>query len=662
MPDFLNRWVLLSIGWVQMILGSVLVPPSFAQTPAERRGFRETLGKLQPIDTNYINTLYKYGGTFELENDDSARYWYDRAHELSKKANYIDGQLRFRSYVSILLINVGKYDEGMRHVDTAFDLSVKHKRRRFIAIEYNTYGTIWQYKSEMHKAAENYMKAYEIAEDIRDTLLMNGVAGNLSGIFLDIRRFDKAREFSQINYDLADAVHDTLSVGYGLVNLSSCDLHDRNYSVAFRRSGQAIRIAYQYADEELELFASANLGNSLLGLNKLDTAMIVWNKMRSRAMETGISYHRMFAAQGLGETYNRKQFPAEAIHFFEEALYHARQAENKPRQAEILRALAFLYEATGRLDQSVKHWKRFHELNDSINIVEQNRNISDLEASYQNEKKQRELSEKNLLIEQEKNKSTARLFWIAGMLVLLITAFVLILQRIKISRVREQNLKSEMEMKVLKAGDNERTRIAKDLHDDVGATLSSIHIYSKAAQMHLRNKPEEVPALIERISENSERMMDKMSDIIWSMNSNEDSGEKLALRIKTFASEILGSKDIETVFELDTLEILDFPIIPRKNLLLIFKEAINNIAKYSRAQRVNFRSWSENGDLKIEIADDGVGFDLSHARNGNGLGNMKHRAEFLRGELVIISSPGQGSVLKLSIPLARISDVGRAIF
>jgi two-component system sensor histidine kinase UhpB len=661
MPDMAKcSWLphLLNIGLILCVCFY-----SHGQSPSDRKEFKETLLRLNESDTNHINTLYKYGGSFELENDDSARYWYDRAYHLSRKHQYIDGQLRYRSYLSVLLINVGKYDEGMKHVDTAFNLSIRYNRRRFTAIMHNTYGTIWQYKSEIHKAAESYMKAYTMAEAIRDTLLMNGVAGNLSGIFLDIGRYDKAREFSKINHELAVAVRDTLSEGYGLVNLTSCDIHDGKFELARRQSRKAIEIAHQYADEGLELFALANLGHAFQGMNNIDSAMLIWREMHALALKNDISYHLMFAAKGLGESFLAQHKPGEAIAYLEEALVHSRKAENKPRQAEILRSLAAAYEMAGDMARSVAHWKTFHALNDSINIVEQNRNISELEASFQSEKNKRELTEKNLEIEQEKNKATTRLFLLGGMLLLLTVAFIFILQRVKIGRVREDHLRQEMAMKILKAGETERTRIAKDLHDDVGATLSSIHIYSKAAQMHLHEKPEEVPVLISRISENSERMMDKMSDIIWSINSGaDDTGENLVLRIKTFAMDILGSKEIESSFQLDVIGQLTFSIAARKNILLIFKECINNIAKYSNARHVAFQCERENGDIIIQIKDDGVGFNTTHAKNGNGLGNMAHRAELLGGALTISSTPGAGSKFTVKIPIARISDANHNLF
>ena len=228
-----------------------------------RRKLAAELRDLSKTDTNYINKLYKYGETYELDNNDSAFYWYERAKELSHKTNFINGQLRYFDYKAILLVYLGRYDEGIETIEEALKVSTRYNKRRFHAIELNEYGTIWQYKFEMNKAAEYYMKSYEIAEAIQDKALMNAVAGNLSGVFLEIKRYDKAREFSKINYSLGVETQDTLSMGYGLLNLTSCDLAEKRYSDARKPIDQILAIAKQYADESLGLFSFGHIWGTM---------------------------------------------------------------------------------------------------------------------------------------------------------------------------------------------------------------------------------------------------------------------------------------------------------------------------------------------------------------------------------------------------------------
>jgi two-component system sensor histidine kinase UhpB len=203
----------------------------------------------------------------------------------------------------------------------------------------------------------------------------------------------------------------------------------------------------------------------------------------------------------------------------------------------------------------------------------------------------------------------------------------------------------------------ERNRIASDLHDDIGAALSSIRIYSGAAQKQLASNPDESTRLINRINETSSGLMEQMSDIVWSINPRDDSGQSVALRMKSFASEVLGSLDVQVNYRIDEqFERIRPTSLAKRNLYLIFKEAINNIGKYSNASQVHVELEVKHHEVIMRISDNGAGFDLDQARKGNGLHNMKLRAAALRGILDLTSAPGVGTTIVLHVPLANISD------
>lgn len=219
----------------------------------------------------------------------------------------------------------------------------------------------------------------------------------------------------------------------------------------------------------------------------------------------------------------------------------------------------------------------------------------------------------------------------------------------------------EMELKALKerfeALYSERNRIASDLHDDIGAALSSIRIYSGAAQKHFQNNPQESEHLIQRINESSTGMMDRMSDIVWSINPKNDNGESLVLRMKSFASEVLGSLDIKVSYRIgEEFEALKPSTTVRRNIYLIFKEAINNISKYSEATGVSVVLEMTEDVLRMRIEDNGVGFHVVGGMHGNGLTNMNLRAEAMGATFHISSHKGKGTQLMLMLPVTKISD------
>jgi len=204
----------------------------------------------------------------------------------------------------------------------------------------------------------------------------------------------------------------------------------------------------------------------------------------------------------------------------------------------------------------------------------------------------------------------------------------------------------------------ERVRhgIARDLHDDMGSTLSSISILSQLARDHQQHqRHEQASRLLEQIGDSSRRMLDAMDDIVWAINPAHDSLDDVTARMRRFASEVLESRGIDFTFRVaPSVQGLRLDMQARREFFLLFKEAVNNLAKYAKAQEAAINLAYERSRLILKVEDDGVGFDPNAPAQGggNGMVNMRARAAALKGTLTIQTAPGQGTKLELSIPLA----------
>ena len=193
-----------------------------------------------------------------------------------------------------------------------------------------------------------------------------------------------------------------------------------------------------------------------------------------------------------------------------------------------------------------------------------------------------------------------------------------------------------------------RNKIASDLHDDLGATLSSISIMSELVNQQVKDEVPQASLLLEKIGNSSRNMIESVNDMVWAINPQNDSFENIIKRMRTFASEILAAKDIAFHFDLDkNLLQSKLKMEMRKNFYLIFKEAINNLAKYSQASNAFVMIWNKENNLKMIIRDDGEGFYPSAVTNGNGLKNMQHRAETMKAKFRLDSIPGKGTIIEL---------------
>ena len=193
-----------------------------------------------------------------------------------------------------------------------------------------------------------------------------------------------------------------------------------------------------------------------------------------------------------------------------------------------------------------------------------------------------------------------------------------------------------------------RNNIASDLHDDIGSTLNSISIYSEVAK---QQAGKEIPAL-DMIGANSRKIIESMGDIVWTINPENDSFEKIIVRMRSFAHQLLKAKKVEYTFEVDEkLTSITLPMQVRKNFYLVFKEAITNLVKYSGASKVAISLSEEDKAIVLKIRDNGIGIPDNPETQGNGLMNMKRRAEEIKGKLNLITANGEGTGVELRLSI-----------
>lgn len=193
-----------------------------------------------------------------------------------------------------------------------------------------------------------------------------------------------------------------------------------------------------------------------------------------------------------------------------------------------------------------------------------------------------------------------------------------------------------------------RQRIAADLHDEVGSNLSSMAFSAELIKKKLENESKELHPMLDNLLANSRETSSLISDTIWALNPKHDPFDKLVEKMKAFTQDILSSKEIEYKFEVTgNGPIPSISIEQKRNLYLIYKEAINNIAKHSQAKNATISIFTLSDQLKIEVSDDGVGFDTTADSNGNGLHNFKSRSDGENMIVDIASVVGQGTSIKI---------------
>jgi signal transduction histidine kinase len=214
-----------------------------------------------------------------------------------------------------------------------------------------------------------------------------------------------------------------------------------------------------------------------------------------------------------------------------------------------------------------------------------------------------------------------------------------------------QRLEIDKMITVYKTREEERIRIARDLHDDMGSTLSSINIYSKVVADYVGKNNEKAFEFLHKIQNNTKELMEKTSDLIWALQSNYGESESILTRIYNTGIELLSSANIISHIIIPGEDVAPtMNMLLQKNLWLIFKEAVNNVCKYSKASNCSILITMINEEINFSIWDDGIG--ISKATSGNGLNNMEIRAKELGGKFEIVGEPGYGTKITVQIPFS----------
>jgi two-component system, NarL family, sensor histidine kinase UhpB len=508
---------------------------------------------------------------------------------------------------------------------------------------YVNLGMAYSMHSQFAKGAVYLLKADSLTRTINDPVIKAEVQRQMGILYREQGQNQKAISSFKKSMDMYWAARDTiyfldaassLSIVYMNMKLpdSSLALLNKNQDLVAELRG------YDYQKAMMQ----ERYGDAYFALERYDEAM---ESYRNAYRIFGAENNRAdmaYESMNLGKTYTALKKYREAQNYLlisyriNDSLKQTNYAHDAAEQ------LANLYKATGDWQQAY-HWlDKESELRDSLELTDEHEKTAQLQARYETEKKDEEIS--LLKKDQELNRvivQRQRAFQYGTILLGLLLALVGLLAVNRYRAVQRAARIIEMEKM--------RNNIARDLHDDMGSTLSSINIISKVALENAEEKLK-VNEHLRKIHENSGFMLENISDIVWTIDPVNDTLEQALFKMKEFAADILEPLNIQYVFnQTGNFHAIRLGLQTRKNLYLVFKEAVNNAAKYSRCSRIDIEVSERERQISMQIKDNGIGFKRDQVRSGNGLKNMEERARQIGGSLTISSEEGKGTTIGLRI-------------
>jgi len=585
---------------------------------------------------NEIGFLYHVEG-----NNDSSLFFYRQGLSTSIAASYPIEEVGAYKGIAIHFIDLSIKDSAHIYLEKGTSVAEEYKLYTEEAGLYVELGNVYLAENNLKDALSHYIKAANLYDSLsNDGRGLSLALSNIANTHYRLGNFDKALEYIEQANPIAK-------------ENSSYRIITYNYKLAGRiyrqkkmpeRALQQYRLAwasYQQAGEKYSMSeVSLGIGNLYYDLNDFGKALTEYKKGLAIAKEISAKSLIAHNYSAIGFAfYSLKQWK-NATAYMDSTRILASEIKRADLIMDAYDVLADIEREQHRYENALNYKDKYIGIKDSLTAAENRSTIEEMEAKYQNETKSAAIE----LLKKDQEIQAAALqrnkIIIAGGIVTFLAAIIITV--LLLNRFRLLNrTKRQMEMERM------RNQIARDLHDDIGSTLSSINIISQLALKDGKGEKSTAPHF-QRIHDHSARVMENMSDIVWSIHPGNDSMEKVIVKMKEFCGEILEPKDIAYSFEnVELLSGVSLDIESRKNLFLIFKEIINNAAKYSQATQINIVFHKNHKGWRMDIADNGKGFDQLTAKKGNGLINIRKRAEAMNAAINLKTNPGEGTTIAM---------------
>ncbi len=557
---------------------------------------------------------------------DSAIYYGEIALKKLTEINKVNSIYYVNNNLAKTYDKLGKYDLSKKYLHLNLILAEKNNSIYWELYSYvslsNTHHDFEDFKNGVSYGKKGFKKAKAYGEKGKTHLqsLLNVIAINYD----DWNKPDSALYYHKKVFHYVKG-KDTLKIGNTYNNIGNTLLKQKKYKEAeswFKRSLLIINATEKEYGDDYKHYNKAtiytNLATIAYELDDFDKA----EKLFKIAFENASKSN---SAEKLRDYY-----------------YHSAKFNKKRKN----------------LGKTISDQEQYLVLRDSVYQKDRSKQVAEIEAKYQVEKKEKELlkskfafKEKELLI---KKKNTQ--FQILGLIALALIAIGYLIyrqQKLK-NKQQEQEFHLKSAIAAIESQNQlhqQRLSISRDLHDNIGAQLT--FVISSVDNLKFGNQitDSKITNQLTKISDFTKSTIIELRDTIWAMNSNEFTFEDLRSRIFNFIEKAKSAKeDINFKFHVDdSLKHDKFSSIIGINLYRTMQEALNNAVKYSEAKNIIVDVEKNNSEVKITISDDGKGFVLENVDFGNGLHNMKKRIEEIDGIFTIESKINEGTKLTLSI-------------
>ncbi len=573
---------------------------------------------------------------------DSAQYYFQLLNKLSANSNSAIVKADLNMTAGLYYKKLGNYKEALPYMISSLNDNIASDKnnstvatKTYLAGQYLNVGNLFSDLGNYKNAFEYHLKGLKIFEQVGNKRGISFCNQSIAGDFCKIGRYEEAKPYLEKSIELKKELNDKRGIATATAQYGEIYKELKDYHNSIANYNESIKSFHELKLTPDEAKVNSELGKIYVLKKESQMANHYFETAKDLALQAKDSslLSSIDAAMAAMESSIAMQLKNEQK--LMNSLQTSIKLGDKTNELINYQYLIDYYSNNKQFDKAFEYALKLNETSQSVANENLKLQIKQMEQQFNFEKKEKEIA--LLKKDQELNALALSRQRAIQIIIIVSTLSILIIAGLAINRYRVLNeTKRQLEIEKM------RNALAQDLHDDVGSALSSISIMSQT------------PSLLysERIREQSAQIQERMADIVWAINPMNDSLEKVVMKMKEFAAEILEPKNISYQFKGEETPNGDqLNIEKRKNVFLIFKEAVNNAAKYSQCNEVKIDLSMNNHVLNLTIADNGKGFDAVQEKPGNGLRNMKARAEAIQGKLVIQSDAESGTSVMLQVTI-----------
>jgi two-component system, NarL family, sensor kinase len=611
-----------------------------------------------PANKEKVLLYLQLGENLQASNPDSAGFYYQQAKVLANRLNDKKGLSKYFSYQINLFNQKAQFEEGLAAAQEDAAIAEQLKDPQILIQGYNDVANEYEYLGDYQPASEYYLKSLKLASSRNDEGMESKIYDNLASVFISLKDYKTADTYCHNAFNLASKLHDTVTMGNCLINMGVTEIHQQKYKEALSHFNESEKIGYKIPDMSLVADALSDKALVFYTQHKLDTATQIYHQQLAVAQKYNLPFEKLYGLFQLAVVEKDKNNFAAAEQYASQAIAIGEKLNTSDELMEMYDTMSVIKEKMGKPEEALLFKNKYVALNDSMMNAQIQTNIHHLNIQYHSAQKDKKIAEQNLSIEKNKAAIERKNMWIFIFLGGIIALTAILILSIRSYRHKQNlhrqsllTLQKQHEVNTLKekmqAREEERDRIGREMHDDIGSALTTILYLSD----DLKEKSKEGENKIaDKIASTATGVVDKMNEIIWSMNRQYDTLDDLIVYTRQHAVEFLQNHCLKYQFNVpEYIPDLQITGEQRRNIYLVIKESLHNIVKHSCASEVNI-SFDLNGGLRSCIHDNGKGIEtISQRRFGNGLKNMRQRMESIGGSFEIENE--NGTIIRLYCPL-----------